>query len=146
MPYCEFCNIIARQEPDVILAQDDQFIAVKDIKPDFEFHYQVIPKRHIESIDFLSKDDLTMLEKMGTFAANFMAPTIRPTLKDKIRYGFHKSEATSVDHLHLHCIAGKQTWIFATGHFITLDDVILQLKNSNGNSERPATEPVTAKL
>jgi len=142
MPFCEFCSIIARPGKEV-LAHDDSFIAVQDINPDFEFHYQVIPKKHIENIDFLSKDDLIMLEKMGSFAAKFMATIIKPVLKDKIRYGFHQSEATSVDHLHLHCIAGKQTHIFSSAHFVLLSDVMQKLRLA---TEPVASDTVTAKL
>ena len=35
-----------------------------DIKPGARAHFQVIPKRHIESIDFLKKEDIPLVEYM----------------------------------------------------------------------------------
>lgn len=51
MAFCDFCDIVAKQS-DVILAQDDLFIAVKDIQPDFEFHYQIVCKRVHTQLNF----------------------------------------------------------------------------------------------
>lgn len=45
---CDFCDIV-KQQQDVILAQDELFIAVRDIQPDFEFHFQIVCNQILHS-------------------------------------------------------------------------------------------------
>ena len=61
------------------------------------------------------------------------------------RFGFHASEATSVDHLHLHCIAGRQTWVFSMAHFVPLSTLIEKLATWTGPGRPQYLDDVSSK-
>eukprot|EP01111_Echinosteliopsis_oligospora_P010200 TRINITY_DN3127_c0_g1_i2.p1 TRINITY_DN3127_c0_g1~~TRINITY_DN3127_c0_g1_i2.p1 ORF type:complete len:145 (-),score=12.08 TRINITY_DN3127_c0_g1_i2:157-591(-) len=124
----------------LMLAQDEEFFVVLDTKPDFQLHYQVISRKHIESINSLRKGDIPFLQRMKAIGESFLETQIKysekPVSSYSIKYGFHIPGANSVDHLHMHCIAGKQTRMFSFAGFATADNVI------KGLEELPDGSPV----
>lgn len=50
MSDCIFCKIINKEIPAYVLWEDDQFMAMLDIRPVSPGHLLIIPKQHIETI------------------------------------------------------------------------------------------------
>ena len=61
---CIFCKIIQKEIPSDIVYEDDEILAFKDIHPMAPIHVLVIPKKHIDSINQLSKDDELLVGKI----------------------------------------------------------------------------------
>lgn len=55
---CDFCKIINKQLPAHIVYEDEQLISFLDIEPIHEGHVLIAPKKHVDSIDKLSDDEL----------------------------------------------------------------------------------------
>lgn len=59
-----FTKIITREIPSRIEYEDDFVIVIHDIAPKAKTHLLVIPKKEIESTEFLSKDDTSLIAHM----------------------------------------------------------------------------------
>ena len=55
---CDFCKIINKQLTAHIVYEDEQLISFLDIDPIHEGHVLIVPKKHVDSIEKLSDDEL----------------------------------------------------------------------------------------
>lgn len=55
---CDFCKIINKQLSAHIVYEDEQLISFLDIDPIHEGHVLIVPKKHVDSIEKLSDDEL----------------------------------------------------------------------------------------
>lgn len=114
MENCIFCKIIKREIPSDIIYEDDQTLAILDIRPVSRGHALVMPKQHTEDLMSVSETDL--------------ANTIRITQKitravkdatgaDGMNVSTNNGSAAGqvIFHLHFHLIPrfsgdGLKTW------------------------------------
>ncbi|XP_078319883.1 adenosine 5'-monophosphoramidase HINT3-like isoform X4 [Crassostrea virginica] len=62
---CIFCKIANLQDHETrILYQDDEFVAINDIRPAADQHYLIITKQHIRDPKHLKGSDLDLLERL----------------------------------------------------------------------------------
>jgi histidine triad (HIT) family protein len=47
---CVFCAIVAGETPAHVVLDDDEFLAFLDVRPLFEGHVLLVPRRHVEAI------------------------------------------------------------------------------------------------
>ena len=66
MSDCLFCKIVNKEIPANIVYEDKEILAFKDINPQMPVHILVIPKKHIESISKLEKEDELLVGKIFT--------------------------------------------------------------------------------
>lgn len=59
MQNCIFCDIVQRNSPKIEVETDD-YVIFKDIKPAAAYHYLCIPKRHIDSLLDMNKNDIPL--------------------------------------------------------------------------------------
>lgn len=111
MDDCIFCKIIKKEIPSNIVYEDEEILAFRDINPVAPVHILVIPKKHIESLIELSKEDEALIGKIYT-AINKIA--IQEEIDKK---GFRvvvncgDDGGQEVKHLHFHIIGGKKLGI-----------------------------------
>ena len=55
---CDFCKIINKQLPAHVVYEDEQLISFLDIDPIHEGHVLIVPRKHVDSIENLSDDEL----------------------------------------------------------------------------------------
>lgn len=55
---CDFCKIINKQLLAHVVYEDEQLISFLDIDPIHEGHVLIVPKKHVDSIEKLSDDEL----------------------------------------------------------------------------------------
>lgn len=65
MAPCIFCQIASHTKGAEIEVETDEYVIFKDIKPASTHHYLAVPKRHVESLKTMTKDDIP-LGKLGT--------------------------------------------------------------------------------
>jgi len=106
---CLFCKIVRKEIPAKIVHETADTLAFRDINPQAPQHILVIPKRHIANLNTL--DDPSVVARLTDaaraiasqegFADNGYRAVIN-TLADG---------GQTVDHLHVHVLAGRQmTW------------------------------------
>lgn len=104
---CIFCKI-ANGETGELIYQDDQIVAFDDITPQAPHHVLVVPKKHIATINDITKNDESLLGHM-LFTAKEIAKK-RSLAENGYRLVFNCNHqgGQAVYHIHLHLLAGRQ--------------------------------------
>ncbi|MES2769470.1 MAG: histidine triad nucleotide-binding protein [Bdellovibrionota bacterium] len=105
---CLFCKIIKGQIPAAKIFENEKVFAFKDIHPQAEQHYLVIPKFHVESLAHLEDSNTSIVNDLFR-AANQISET--EGFKSKgyrsvINTG--KNGGQTVFHLHLHVMSDEK--------------------------------------
>ena len=102
---CLFCQIINKEIPSTILYEDNLVLAFKDINPQADTHVLIVPKKHIDSIMELEKEDEALAGHL-LIVANKIAQ--EKGLKGyKLQFNVGKEGGQIIFHLHLHLLGGK---------------------------------------
>ncbi|XP_018789658.1 PREDICTED: histidine triad nucleotide-binding protein 3 [Bactrocera latifrons] len=111
MGHCIFCEISAGKQPNTVIDfENEDFVIFKDIKPSSTYHYLAVPKRHIESLKSLTKNDIGLVDSMEQGLKSFFEKNNISTT-DAL-FGFHLPPFITVKHLHMHGIAPRSTMSF----------------------------------
>lgn len=108
MDDCLFCKIIKGEIPSQKVYEDDEILAFKDINPAAPVHILVIPKKHIDSIAQMEKEDEALVGKIYT-VINKIAE--EQGVKDdgfRVIVNCGKNGGQEVMHLHFHLLAGTK--------------------------------------
>ena len=100
-----FCKIISGEVESDRLAENESFIAIKDIHPKAGVHYLIIPKKHIESVADCVREDVDLLGTMMLFGKECADELNLKGYKLNINVG--KQGGQEVPHIHLHLLGGK---------------------------------------
>lgn len=104
---CIFCKIINGEIPSTKLYEDDDMIIIKDVNPQAEKHYLLLPKKHYANIIEMSEQDAVTLgrclKKLSTLVDEL-------GLQNGFRLISNKGAdaCQSVEHLHIHILGGQQ--------------------------------------
>uniref|UniRef100_A0A1A9WLE0 Adenosine 5'-monophosphoramidase HINT3 n=1 Tax=Glossina brevipalpis TaxID=37001 RepID=A0A1A9WLE0_9MUSC len=110
MATCIFCDIISGKSPTKIEFETDDYVIFKDIKPASDHHYLAVPKKHIESLVALTKDDIEIVNTLENGMRKFL---VTKGIENKeALLGFHVPPFITVKHLHLHGIAPRSNMSF----------------------------------
>jgi diadenosine tetraphosphate (Ap4A) HIT family hydrolase len=104
---CVFCAIIAGEAPAVRVYEDDDYLAILDIRPIVRGHTLVLPKRH--TVD-LTDTPATIVADMVTIGQRIALAARASELKadgNNIVINDGKAAFQSVFHIHLH-VAPRQ--------------------------------------
>jgi histidine triad (HIT) family protein len=101
---CVFCEIVAGTAPAVRIYEDDEYLAILDIRPFTRGHTLVLPKRH--SVDLTDTPAATLAEMIAigqrigfaTRASDLRADGNHIVINDG------RAAAQSVFHIHLHVL------------------------------------------
>ena len=106
MENCIFCKIIKGEIPSEKVYEDENVLAFKDINPAAPIHVLIIPKKHIENILEIRKEDAQLLYEI--FEAIKKVAEIVGVEKDGFRIIVNcgKDAGQEVMHLHFHLLAG----------------------------------------
>lgn len=105
---CIFCKIVSKEIPAQIVYEDEYVLAFNDINPVTPEHILVIPKKHIKSIDEITKEDSHITAGMINAAKKIAE------LKNLNEFGYRviinngKAAGQEVFHLHMHLLGGKE--------------------------------------
>jgi histidine triad (HIT) family protein len=103
---CLFCRIVAGEVPATIVAEDDCFVAFRDIAPKAPVHLLAIPRRHVESLAGVAALD----ERESAAMLRFIARVAREAgLEDsgyRVTTNHGPDARQSVFHLHWHIMGG----------------------------------------
>ena len=103
-----FCKIINGEIPAEIIAEEEDWLAIKDIHPQAPVHVLIIPKKHIEGMAKVTEADAQLVGKLFV-AANKVAKKLdldQNGFRVIVNQGEHGGQL--VPHLHIHLLGGKR--------------------------------------
>ena len=106
---CLFCKIAAKELPSTIIYENDNFLVIKDIKPLAPIHLLIITKKHIPSVDHLSKNDKELIGEMILTAQQVARDQGVNQVGYKLGFNVGRGGGQLVPHLHLHLLSGGET-------------------------------------
>jgi histidine triad (HIT) family protein len=111
MPDCIFCEIINKRMKSDLVHEDPEILAFRDINPQAPVHILIVPKQHIESIQEISGDEVSLIGKMVLIAQEIAKSEKIDTRGYRLvlNNGVHGGQ--TVPHVHLHILGGRRmTW------------------------------------
>jgi histidine triad (HIT) family protein len=104
---CLFCRIIAGEIPSSKVYEDDEVFAFNDINPQAPLHVLVVPKRHIATVNDLTRDDEGLVGILVRRAAAIAAEKGYAERGYRTVFNCNAEAGQTVFHLHLHLLAGR---------------------------------------
>lgn len=100
---CVFCAIVAGEAPAIRIHEDDDYLAILDIRPFTRGHTLVLPKRH--SVD-LTDTPPEILAGMATLGQRIARAARATELADATNIAINDGRAAfqTVFHIHLHVL------------------------------------------
>ena len=103
MEGCIFCEIAAHKRQADIVAETDEVVIFKDIKPSARVHLLIVPKTHIASVKDAGEGERAML---GGLVLAARAEALREGLEGyKLLFNVGRDGGQIIDHIHLHLLA-----------------------------------------
>jgi len=108
MADCIFCKIVKKEIPAKIIYEDNKFIAFEDIEPKAPIHLLIIPKKHILTVNTIKPQDAGLVGKLVLVAKKLAEERKVSVSGYRLIFNIGKNAGQTVDHLHLHLLAGKK--------------------------------------
>ncbi|MFM1892308.1 MAG: hypothetical protein RLZ44_1385 [Pseudomonadota bacterium] len=108
MSDCLFCRIAAGDMPAEIVYQDDELVAFRDIGPQAPTHVLVIPRRHIDTVNDLTAEDVPLIGKMHLVAKQIAEQEGIAEDGYRTLINCNSAGGQAVYHIHLHLMGGRQ--------------------------------------
>ena len=105
---CLFCKIINGEIPSSKVYEDDEILAFRDINPVAPVHILVIPKKHIDSLVKLEKEDELLIGKIYTIINKIAKQEGIDENGFRVIVNCGEDGGQEVKHLHFHLIGGKK--------------------------------------
>ena len=106
MPECIFCNIISKKLPAEFVYQDDTVVAFKDVQPQAPFHFLIVPKKHLETLNDMSQTP-ELYGKLMQVAVSLAKEHGFDTSGYRIVANCHEDGGQTVYHVHFHLLGGR---------------------------------------
>ena len=103
MKDCLFCRIIDGKVPAQVVLDDDDVLAINDVFPRAPFHVLVMPKTHVARLGDL--EDAALGGKLLAAARRVARDAGHKDFRVVVNNGGGAGQ--SVDHLHVHVMAGR---------------------------------------
>ena len=120
---CVFCAIIAGEAPAVRIHEDDDLLAILDIRPFTRGHTLVIPKTHSVDLTDTAPDTVAAMAALGQRIARAARRSGLHADGNNIAINDGKAAFQTVFHIHLHVVprrAGDKL-SFAKGKLVRRD-------------------------
>ena len=108
MDDCLFCKIIKGEILSQKVYEDEEILAFKDINPAAPVHILVIPKKHIDSIAKMEKEDEVLVGRIYTVINKIAEEQGVKEDGFRVIVNCGKNGGQEVMHLHFHLLAGTK--------------------------------------
>lgn len=101
---CVFCAIVAGEAPAVRIHEDDELLAILDIRPFTRGHTLVIPKKHSVDLTDTEPDTVAAMAALGQRIARAARRSGLHADGNNIAINDGKAAFQTVFHIHLHVV------------------------------------------
>lgn len=101
---CVFCAIVAGEAPAIRVYEDDDYLAILDIRPFTRGHTLVIPKQHTVDLTDTPPDIVAGMARIGQRIAKATRNSELEADGNNIAINDGKAAFQSVFHIHLHVV------------------------------------------
>ena len=108
MEDCLFCKIIKGEIPSTKVYEDEDILAFNDINPAAPIHILVIPKKHIESLAHMQKEDEAIVGKIYGVINKIAEEKCFKENGYRVIVNCGKDAGQEVMHLHFRVLAGTK--------------------------------------
>ncbi len=108
MSDCLFCHIAQGSLEAERVAEDEAWIAIRDINPQAPTHVLVIPRRHVESLSTLEDGDFDLAGTLLRACARIAALEGIEASGYRVVANTNDDGGQTVPHLHLHVLGGRR--------------------------------------
>ena len=108
MEDCLFCKIIKGEVPSNKVYEDEEILAFNDINPAAPIHILVIPKKHINSLAEIEKEDEILIGKIYGVINKIAEEKGFKENGYRVIVNCGKDAGQEVMHLHFHVLAGAK--------------------------------------
>ncbi len=105
---CLFCKIINREIPATIHYEDDDVIAFDDINPKAPYHFLVVPKKHISTLNEVTDEDVPLVGKLVQIASQLAKKVAIAEDGYRTVFNCNADGGQIIYHIHLHMLGGKK--------------------------------------
>lgn len=107
MEECIFCKIVKGEIPSEKVYENDEILAFKDVQPAAPIHVLIIPKKHIENLMGISKEDSELMGKIVEVMQKVAKKLDIDEKGFRIISNCGPDSGQEVMHLHFHLLAGR---------------------------------------
>lgn len=104
---CVFCQIASGEIPATKLYEDDLVVAFNDLDPQAPVHILIIPKKHIESVDYINAENSSVIAHIFELASKLAKEKGLDENGYRIVNNCGEWGGQSVMHLHFHLLGGR---------------------------------------
>ena len=105
-PDCLFCKIVAGKLPSDRVYEDNAILAFKDIHSQAPFHWLVIPKAHVATLNDFDPEHAGLIGMLLLTAKRLAADHGLPGYR--VAMNVNREGGQVVFHVHLHVLGGRQ--------------------------------------
>ena len=105
---CIFCKIAAKEIPARVAFENERLIAFHDLFPQAPLHLLIIPKAHYSTLNDVPSSEASLLGEIMDTARQLAADHGMAADGYRVVMNCNKHGGQSVDHIHLHLLAGRQ--------------------------------------
>ncbi len=102
---CIFCKISKKEIPSKLVFESDTMVAFPDINPAADTHILIVPKKHLDGVQDLNKEDGNLLADIFSVVNKLV--TEYNLAKLAYRVSVNGGKAQHVPHLHFHLLGGN---------------------------------------
>lgn len=120
---CVFCAIVAGEAPAITIHEDDEYLAILDIRPFTRGHTLVIPKKHTVDLTDTPPATLASMVMLGQRIAKASRASGLHADGNNIAINDGKAAFQTVFHIHLHVVPRRDgdKLSFAKGMLVRRD-------------------------
>jgi histidine triad (HIT) family protein len=104
-PDCLFCKIVTGKLPSDRVYEDDAIVAFKDIHPQAPFHWLVIPRVHVATLNDFDPEHAALIGELLLTAKRLARDHRLPGYR--VAMNVNREGGQVVFHVHLHVLGGR---------------------------------------
>ncbi|WP_046214708.1 histidine triad nucleotide-binding protein [Paenibacillus wulumuqiensis] len=105
---CLFCKIVEGSIPSNKVYEDERLLAFHDIAPAAPVHVLIIPKKHIDSMNEVIEEDLSLIADIHRTAIQLAAELGVADSGYRLINNCGPDSGQAVQHIHYHLLAGTK--------------------------------------
>jgi len=107
MSDCIFCKIANGDIPSTKVYENEYVYAFRDLEPVAPTHVLIIPKEHIQSLDYMNESNIELLGKLMLAAKEIAKLEGLSESGYRVVNNNGENGGQTVNHFHLHLVGGR---------------------------------------